>query len=340
MGPIPTEEEKTAGRRRAPKPGKKGEISGICSTCNQAATCSYRLKNEGLVIWECDLYESYETPGIVKIAEKYEGKPGSVISMLEEIQATYGYLPPDMLKELSEATDYSLVDVYGAATFYKSFSLKPRGKYLVSVCLGTACHVRGGPAVAREFERQLGIRAGETTADKEFTLETVNCLGACALGPVVVVEGHYFPRVNPEKVERIIERTREGLDKIEIEGDERVFPIEVSCPRCNHSLMDAGHLIDGYPSIRVTLSFGHTHGWIRLSSLYGSYNVESEYEIPKRTIVNFFCPHCHAELRAATACPECQAPMVPMIVRGGGIILICSRRGCKGHMLDFDGANI
>jgi len=340
MGPIPTEEEKSAGSQRAPRLGKKGEVGGICSTCSQAANCSYRLKNEGLVIWECDLYENYETPGVVKIAEKYEGKPGSVISILEEIQATYGYLPPDMLKELSEATDYSLVDVYGAATFYKSFSLKPRGKYLVSVCLGTACHVRGGPAVVGEFERQLGIRAGETTADKEFTLETVNCLGACALGPVVVVEGHYFPQVNPEKVGRIIERTREGLDKIEIEGDERVFPIEVSCPRCNHSLMDVGHLIDGYPSIRVTLSFGHTHGWLRLSSLYGSYNVESEYEIPKRTIVNFFCPYCHAELRAATACPECQAPMVPMIVRGGGIILICSRRGCKGHMLDLGGTAI
>jgi hypothetical protein len=104
--------------------------------------------------------------------------------------------------------------------------------------------------------------------------------------------------------------------------------------------MDSEHLIDGYPSVRVTQSFGHTHGWLRLSSLYGSYNVESEYEIPKDTVVNFFCSYCHAELRAATVCPECQAPMVPMIIHGGGIVLICSRRGCKGHMLDLGGTAI
>jgi NADH:ubiquinone oxidoreductase subunit E len=340
MEPVPIKEEKPGGKGRVPKTGNDEEIGGICSTCNQVSTCAYRLKNKGLVIWECDLYESYETPDVLEIVEKYKDKPGAVISILEEIQATYGYLPPDMLKALSEKTDYSLVDVYGAATFYKTFSLKPRGKYLVSVCLGTACHVRGGPAVAKEFERQLGIRAGETTPDKEFTLEAVNCLGACALGPVVVVEGHYFRQVNPERVEGILEKTREGLDKIEIVGDKRIFPIEVSCPKCNRSLMDVEHLIDGYPSIRVTLSFGHTHGWLRLSSLYGSYSVESEYEVPKNTVVNFFCPHCHAELRAASACPECGAPMVPMTVRGGGIILICSRRGCKGHMLDLESVDL
>jgi NADH:ubiquinone oxidoreductase subunit E len=339
MGQLPTENEKDARKGSVSKTEEGRDVGGICSTCNQVSTCAYRLKNKGLVVWECDLYESYETPGVLKIVEKYKGKPGSVVSILEEIQATYGYLPREMLRELSDKTGYSLVDVYGAANFYKSFSLKPRGKYLVSVCRGTACHVRGGPVVAKEFERQLGVRAGETTPDKEFTLETVNCLGACALGPVVVVEGHYFPHVNPERVERIIEKTREGLDEIEIEGDVRVFPIEVSCPKCNRSLIDAEHLIDGYPSIRVTLSFGYTHGWLRLSSLYGSYNVESEYDVPKSTVVNFFCPHCHAELRSAAACPECGAPMVPMIVRGGGVVQICARRGCKGHMLDLTRAN-
>lgn len=340
MGPVPMKEKKPNGKGRVATSGKDREPGGICSTCNQVASCTYRLKNEGLVIWECDLYESYETPNVLEVIEKYGERRGAVISMLEEIQATYGYLPPETLRELSEKTDYSLVDIYGVATFYRSFSLKPRGKYLVSVCLGTACHVRGGPAVAEEFERQLGIRAGETTPDREFTLETVNCVGACALGPIVIVEGRYFSNVKTTKVKQIVKKVRAGLEKVEVEGDRRIFPVEVSCSRCNHSLMDLEYHLDRYPSVRVTVSFGRRHGWLRLSSLYGSYNVESEHEIPKDTVINFFCPHCHAELRATSACPECGALMVPLIVRGGGIVLICSRRGCKGHMLDINGVNL
>ena len=96
----------------------------------------------------------------------------------------------------------------------------------------------GGPTIAKEFERQLKIKAGETTKDREFTLETVACLGACALGPVAVVDGHYFSKVNVSKVEGILKKAREGLDHIEIETDQRVFPVEVSCSRCNHSLME------------------------------------------------------------------------------------------------------
>jgi len=98
--------------------------------------------------------------------------------------------------------------------------------------------------------------------------------------------------------------------------------------------------VDGVPSIRMTVSFGHEHGWLRLSSLYGSYSVESGNEIPVGTVVNFFCPHCHAELIGAWNCTVCDAPMVPMIVRGGGIVQICSRRGCKSHMLDLEGVNL
>jgi len=87
----------------------------------------------------------------------------------------------------------------------------------------------------------------------------------------------------------------------------------------------------------VTVSFGHKHGWLALSSLYGSYKVVSEYEIPHDEIVQLFCPHCHAELIGGGRCSECGAPMVPMIVRGGGVVQICSRRGCRGHMLDLGG---
>ena len=171
-------------------------------------------------------------------------------------------------------------------------------------------------------------------------METVNCLGACALGPVMVVDGHYFPKVKPADVKGILAKVREGLDMIELETDQRVFPVEVSCARCNHSLMDPQHVIDGHPAIRVTVSFGNKHGWFCLSSLYGSYNVSSFTEVPLDTIVNVFCPHCHAELIGGASCGECGAPMVPMIVRGGGIVQICSRRGCKGHLLDLGGATV
>jgi NADH:ubiquinone oxidoreductase subunit E len=270
-------------------------------------------------------------------AKKSDTRHGGLIAVLEEIQAKYGYLPEDQLRAVAEQTGRSLVDIYGVATFYRAFSLTPRGRHLVSACLGTACHVRGGQAVARELEKQLGIKAGETTPDREFTLETVNCLGACAIGPVVVVDGHYFPKVRPSLVKEIVDKTVAGLDKVEIETDQRIFPVEVGCARCNHSLTDTRHLVDNHPSIRVTVSFANKHGWLRLSSLYGSYSVESEYEIPFETVVNMFCPHCHAELIGGAMCGECGAPMVPMIVRGGGVVQICARRGCRGHILDLGG---
>lgn len=261
----------------------------------------------------------------------------SLIAMLEEIQAKYGYLPREQLEELAKETGRSIVDIYGVATFYRAFSLHPRGKHLVSVCLGTACHVRNAPAVADEFCKCLKVKSGETTEDKQFTLETVNCLGACALGPIVVVDGHYHSNVSSSKVKTIIQKTLEGEGNIDLQSDQRVFPLEVSCSRCNHSMMSQRHLIDGFPSILVTVSFENKHGWLALSSLYGSYNVSSEYEIPEDTVVQIFCPHCHAELIGASDCPECGNKMVPLIVRGGGIVQICPKKGCKGHILDLSG---
>lgn len=277
---------------------------------------------------------------ISDILEKYGDNHGGLIAVLQEIQSLYGYLPQEALEEVARSTGRSLVDVYGVATFYGAFSLQPRGKHVVSVCLGTACHVRGGPTVAEELERELGIKTQETTPDREFSLETVNCLGACAVGPVVVVDGHYFPKVRTSKVKDIIKEAREGIGVVKVETDSRVFPVEVSCSRCNHSLMDPDFVVDGHAGIRVTASFGNKHGWLVLSSLYGSYTVETLHPIPKDTIVTFFCPHCHAQLIGGGKCGDCEAPMVPMIVRGGGIVQICSRRGCQGHMLDLSGAGI
>lgn len=277
---------------------------------------------------------------LVGILDKHNGHRGELIAVLEGIQNKFGYLPEDALKTVAEKTGRSLVEIYGVATFYKSFSLKPRGKHLISVCLGTACHVRQAPMIAEEFERQLGISAGQTTPDNEFTLESVNCLGACALGPIVVVDGHYFSKVGTAKVKNIIKKARKGLDAVEVKKDERIFAVDVSCPRCNHSLADVTHPLDDYASIRLTASFGRKHGWIRMSGLYGSYSFECEYDIPEDTIVNFFCPHCHAELVSASNCVTCGAPMVPMVVRKGGMIQICSRRGCRNHMLDLNGVNL
>lgn len=274
---------------------------------------------------------------VTAIVEKHAASRGGLIAILQDIQARYGYLPAEALKAVAEKTGRSLVDIYGVATFYHSFSLKPRGKHVCSVCLGTACHVRGGPVIADEFQRVLGVEPGETTDDREFTLETVNCLGACALGPIVVVDGHYFSNVSPAGVQEVIEKSRAGLDNVEVKTDQRIFPVEVACARCNHSLMDAEHPVDAHPSIRVTGAWDGVHGHIWLSSLYGSYQVDSEREIPLDTVADFFCPHCHAHLTGSSDCPECQTPMVPMIVRGGGIVQICSRRGCKGHILDVGG---
>src|SRR5512139_4282200 len=156
------------------------------------------------------------------IEDHHKGNQTGLISLLEEIQAKYSYLPEEALRMVAQKTGCSLVDLYGVATFYKAFSLKPRGKHLISVCLGTACHVRGGEIIASEFQRQLAIKPGETTSDKEISLETVNCLGACALGPIVVVDGHYFPNVTRPQVKEIIHKARVGLDRVDITTDERI----------------------------------------------------------------------------------------------------------------------
>ena len=272
---------------------------------------------------------------IQEIVESHHGHRGELISILEDIQSRYSYLPEEALRAVADKTGRSLVDIYAIATFYRWFSLKPRGKHLVSCCLGTACHVRGAPKVADEVERQLGVKPGDTTADREFTLETVNCLGACALGPIVVADGHYFPNVSSSKVKSILAKAKEGLDNVQVAGDDRIFPVDLSCPRCNHSLMDAGVLLDGYPSVRVVIACHGQHGSLRLSSLYGSYKAETDVEVPPNEVADFFCPHCHAQLTGGSTCPECSVHMVPMIVKQGGVVQICPRRTCKGHRLDL-----
>src|SRR5512147_1301432 len=129
---------------------------------------------------------------------------GSLIAALEEIQERYRYLPPEALILASERLGVPLSQTYSVATFYNAFSLKPKGKHCLHVCMGTACHVRGSPRVLDRLQTKLGVRAGGTTRDRLFTLETVNCLGACALGPIVVADGEYSGQMTTQKVDRIL----------------------------------------------------------------------------------------------------------------------------------------
>jgi len=123
----------------------------------------------------------------------------SVVSLLQEVQEKYNYLPEEILREIAKERDIPLIDIYSVATFYKAFSLAPKGKHKIVTCSGTACHVRGSEKVAREISRVLGIEPGYTTKDGLYSLENVNCLGACALAPLVVVDGKYHGNVTPAK---------------------------------------------------------------------------------------------------------------------------------------------
>ena len=129
---------------------------------------------------------------------------GSLIAALEAIQQRYSYLPSEAIVLASDLFGLPLSQIYAVATFYNAFSLKPKGKHCLHVCMGTACHVRGSLQVLDRLESKLGIKAGETSRDHLFTLETVNCLGACALGPIVVTDGEYSGQMNSQKVDRLL----------------------------------------------------------------------------------------------------------------------------------------
>lgn len=137
-------------------------------------------------------------------------RPELLIQVLQDMQVELGYLPEDGLAYVAEHLDVPVPRVFHVATFYKAFSLKPRGQHVLNVCRGTACHVRGSERLVETVQRELGVRDGETTADRLFTLECVNCIGACALGPAVVVDGVTFARVTPDRFRKIIEGCRAG----------------------------------------------------------------------------------------------------------------------------------
>ena len=141
---------------------------------------------------------------VEKIIRNRQNQPGALVAILQDIQEIFNYLPKETLEVVADKMKLPLIDICGTATFYKAFSLKPRGKHIITVCMGTACHVRGGPWIVEELENILGIHTGETTEDGLFTLETVNCLGACALGPVMVIDGEYHGQMTIKKVAGIL----------------------------------------------------------------------------------------------------------------------------------------
>jgi len=141
---------------------------------------------------------------IDKIIAKYQGDAGSLIQVLLEIQSENRWLPKEALEKVSKKLKVPLNRIQHIVTFYKAFSLVPKGRHEVHVCTGTACHVRGAPRLLDSVQDLIGIRPGETDLDLKFSLETVNCLGCCALGPVMVVDGEYHGKMAPAKSEEVL----------------------------------------------------------------------------------------------------------------------------------------
>ena len=155
-----------------------------------------------------------ENERINEIIEKYNSDKSALISILYEIQMEDGYLNQEVLKSVANSLEISITQLFGIVTFCKIFRLEPSGEHTIRVCLGTACHVRGAPKILEEFERHLNIKTGETTKDLMFTLDKVNCLGCCALGPVVLVDnGNYYGQMTQAKVASLIKKLRQSRKK-------------------------------------------------------------------------------------------------------------------------------
>jgi len=144
------------------------------------------------------------TPEIDLLLRGFGHEQKDLTRILHKVQSTYGYIPAEAIRRVAEHLNTTENEVYGVLTFYKAFRLEPRGRHMVTVCQGTSCHVRGGAEVFDEMKKELGIEPGETTPDRRFSLDTVNCFGCCAIGPTVVVDSIYYSRVSVADVHSII----------------------------------------------------------------------------------------------------------------------------------------
>jgi NADH-quinone oxidoreductase subunit E len=147
-------------------------------------------------------------PKLDQIFLRFKGVKDDLIPVMEAVQEEFGYLSKESMTEISRFLKIPESNVYGVATFYALFRLKPRGKTMVSVCRGTACHVRGGGQILQEVEKRLGIKPGETSQDGKYSLETISCFGSCALAPVMVINKEVFGRMTPAKVETILKKPK------------------------------------------------------------------------------------------------------------------------------------
>ncbi len=146
----------------------------------------------------------YDVAQVDEVIKSYGAKPSSIILMLQDIQTRFRYIPREAVRRLGDVLAIPEAQIYHIVTFYKAFSLVPRGKHEIRVCLGTACHISGGKRIAEGFEGELGVKTGDTTRDGSFTLETVNCVGACGLAPVVMVDEEVHGMVKPSKIAEIL----------------------------------------------------------------------------------------------------------------------------------------
>jgi NADH:ubiquinone oxidoreductase subunit E len=159
------------------------------------------------------LHDQTEFEGII---QKHPQEKRSMIPILQDLQANYNYLPPVALNMVSQALDVPLIDIISVATFYNTFSLEPKGEHQITICVGTACHVRGAPKILEEFEKTLDVKAGHTRKDMKFSLDSVACLGCCAIGPVVVVDGEYHAQTsirNASMIARMLEKKEKTNDE-------------------------------------------------------------------------------------------------------------------------------
>jgi NADH-quinone oxidoreductase subunit E len=150
------------------------------------------------------------------IIQKHPQEKRSMIPILQDLQSKYNYLPPVALNMVSQALDVPLIDIISVATFYNTFSLEPKGEHQITICVGTACHVRGAPKILEEFEKTLDVKAGHTRKDMKFSLDSVACLGCCAIGPVVVVDGKYHAQTsirNASMIARMLEKKENTNDE-------------------------------------------------------------------------------------------------------------------------------
>jgi NADH:ubiquinone oxidoreductase subunit E len=148
--------------------------------------------------------------GLDRIIAEHEGKPGELIQVLQKAQDLFGYLPVEVQERVASGLDVPVAEVYGVVTFYSYFTMEPRGKHVIRVCMGTACYVRGGSEVLDEAKREFGMTETGMTPDGQFSVETVRCVGACSLAPVVMIDEDIYRQVKPREVKGLLDRYRRG----------------------------------------------------------------------------------------------------------------------------------